>query len=177
MRDSHAVHKSINEQMAVALNWHVQIVGDEKVLWHNGGTAGFRTFIGFDPDKGVGVVVLTDSGHGADDIGFHLINQGLPLVEPQVERVEVRVARDILMTYVGEYEANPEFTIVVKRKRRGLFVQATGQEKFRVFAESETKFFLKVVNAQITFVEDDSGEIVSLILHQNGVNLPARKVK
>jgi len=177
MRDSHEVRKSINEQMAVALNWHVQIVGDEKVIWHNGGTAGFRTFIGFDPDKGVGVVVLTNSGHGADDIGFHLINQGLPLAEPQVERVEVRVARNILKTYVGEYELTPDFTIVVTRKRRGLFVQATGQEKFPVFAESETKFFYKVVNAQISFVEDDSGAIVSLILHQNGANRTARKVK
>ena len=177
MRDSHEVRKSINEQIAVALNWHVQIVGDEKVLWHNGGTAGFRTFIGFDPDKGVGAVVLTNSSHGADDIGFHLINRGLPLAEPPVERVEIKVGKDILKTYVGEYEATPDFSIVVTHKRRGLFVQATGQEKFPVFAESETKFFLKVVNAQISFVEDDSGAIVSLILHQNGANLSAHKVK
>ena len=60
---------------------------------------------------------------------------------------------------------------------RALFVQATGQEKFPAFAESEAKFFLKVVDAQISFVEDDSGAIVSLILHQNGANQPARKVK
>ena len=56
-------------------------------------------------------------------------------------------------------------------------MQATGQEKFPVFAESEAKFFLKVVDAQISFVEDDSGAIVSLILYQNGANQPARKVK
>ena len=46
-----------------------------------------------------------------------------------------------------------------------------------MFAESETKFFYKVVNAQISFVEDESGAIVSLILHQNGANLSAHKVK
>jgi len=177
MRDSHEVRKSINQRMAVALNWPMQIVGDEKVLWHNGGTAGFRTFIGFDPDKGVGAVVLTNSSHGADDIGFHLINRGLPLAEPQIERVAIKVARDILKKYVGEYELTPDFSFVVTRKRRALFIQATGQEKFPVFAESEAKFFLKVVDAQISFVEDDSGAIVSLILHQNGANLPARKVK
>ena len=177
MRDSHEVQKRVNKRMAVALNWHVQYVGDEKILWHNGGTAGFRTFIGFDPATSVGVVVLTNSGHGADDIGFHLINPGMPLAEPPVERIEVKVSRDILDTYVGEYELTPEFTIVVTRKRRGLYVQATGQEKFQVFAESETTFFYKVVDAQISFVEDDSGAIVSLTLYQNGAEPSARKVK
>jgi CubicO group peptidase (beta-lactamase class C family) len=177
MRNSHEVQKRVNKRMAVALNWHVQYVGDEKVLWHNGGTAGFRTFIGFDPAKSVGVVVLTNSGHGADDIGFHLINPGMPLAESPVERIEVKVPRGILDTYVGEYELTPDFTIVVTRKRRGLYVQATGQEKFQVFAESETKFFYKVVDAQISFVEDDSGAVVSLILHQNGADQSARKVK
>jgi D-alanyl-D-alanine-carboxypeptidase/D-alanyl-D-alanine-endopeptidase len=177
MRDSHDVRKQVNKRMAVALNWHVQYVGDEKVLWHNGGTAGFRTFVGFDPAKSVGVVVLTNSGYGADDIGFHLINPGMPLAEPPVERIEVKVARSILDTYVGEYELTPDFTIVVTRKRRGLYVQATGQKKFQVFAESESKFFYKVVDAQISFIEDDSGAIVSLILHQNGADQAARKVK
>jgi CubicO group peptidase (beta-lactamase class C family) len=177
MRDSHEEQQRVNKRMAMALNWHVQYVGDEKILWHNGGTAGFRTFIGFDPATSVAVVVLTNSGHGADDIGFHLINPGMPLAEPPVERIEVKVPRGILDTYVGEYELTPDFTIVVTRKRRALYVQATGQEKSQVFAESETKFFYKIVDAQISFVEDDSGAIVSLILHQNGANQPAPKVK
>jgi CubicO group peptidase (beta-lactamase class C family) len=177
MRDSHEEQQRLNESGAIGLNWVVQYVGDEKILWHNGGTAGFRTFIGFDPAKSVAVVVLTNSGHGADDIGFHLINPGMPLAEAPVERIEVKVPRGILDTYVGEYELTPDFTIVVTRKRRGLYVQATGQEKFQVFAESETKFFYKVVDAQISFVADDSGAIVSLTLHQNGAEPSARKVK
>jgi len=177
MRDSHAVQKSVNEQMAIAINWHVQIVGKEKVFWHNGGTAGFRTFIGFDPDKGVGVVVLTNSAHGADDIGFHLINQGMPLTEPTVERVEIEVVANVLETYVGEYELAPEFIITVTMENGALHLQATGQPNIPVFAESETKFFYKVVDAQISFVQDASGEITSLILHQNGANQPATKVK
>ncbi|RLA26656.1 MAG: hypothetical protein DRR11_19455 [Gammaproteobacteria bacterium] len=177
MRDSHEVQKRVNKSIAVALNWHVQYVGDEKILWHNGGTAGFRTFIGFDPAKSVGVVVLTNSSHGADDIGFHLINPGMPLAEPPAERIEVKVSSGILNTYVGVYELTPDFIIVVTRKRDGLYVQATGQEKFPVYAESKTKFFYKVVDAQISFVEDDSGAIDRLILHQNGANQPARKAK
>ena len=179
MHESHAVRKTINEEMGVGLNWHVRSVGEEKIVWHNGGTAGFRTFIGFDPAKGVGVVVLTNSAHGADDIGFHLINQNLPLAaaaEPVPDRTEVEVSDEILKTYVGEYQLAPSFSIVVTLEDGALFVQATGQPKIPVFAESETKFFLKVVDAQITFNKDDTGVVVGLILHQGGANQPGRKL-
>jgi len=121
--------------------------------------------------------VLTNSAHGADDIGFHLINQGMPLTEPTVERVEIEVAANVLETYVGEYELAPEFIITVTMENGALHLQATGQPNIPVFAESETKFFYKVVDAQISFVQDASGEITSLILHQNGANQPATKVK
>ena len=87
MRTSHEVRESTGGAL-VGLNWHVQVHGDDRTVWHNGGTAGFRTFAGFDPDRGVGVVVLTNSAHGADDIGFHLINDDAPLTpapEPPAE--------------------------------------------------------------------------------------------
>jgi hypothetical protein len=55
--------------------------------------------------------------------------------------------------------------------------QATGQEKFEIFPESETKFFLKVVDAQIEFVKDASGKVTGLILYQGGQKLQAKKIK
>ena len=180
MRASHEVRKSVSAQMGIGLNWHVRSVGDEKIVWHNGGTAGFRTFIGFDPDKGVGAVVLTNSGHGADDIGFYLINPDVPLVPapaPPVERTEVEVATAVLETYVGEYELAPTFSIVVTLEDGALFAQATGQPKFPLFAESETEFFLRVVDAQVSFTKDDSGAVTGIILHQGGANQPGRKVR
>ncbi len=82
MRVSHEVQKDISPEMGIGLAWHVRRVGARSIVWHNGGTAGFRTFIGFDPESGVGAVVLTNSGHGADDIGFHLVNPDLPLTPP-----------------------------------------------------------------------------------------------
>ena len=177
MRASHEVKKTIDAQRSIGLNWLVQAVGDEMILWHNGGTGGFRTFIGFDPDKRVGVVVLTNSGHGADDIGLHLINPEIPLTPAPTERVEIEVGEDILETYVGEYELAPTFSIVVTLEDGALFVQATAQPRFPVFAESEAKFFLRVVDAQVSFTEDDSGAVTGLILHQNGANQPGRKIR
>ena len=177
MRDSHEQRRSMSAQIAIGLNWHIRSVGDERIIWHNGGTAGFRTFIGFDPDKGVGAVVLTNSGHGADDIGLHLINPEVPLAPAPLERVEVEVAEDVLQTYVGEYELAPTFSIVVTLEDGSLFAQATGQATVAMFAESETEFFLRVVDAQVTFERDTHGVVTGLILHQAGANQPGRKVR
>ena len=47
-----------------------------------------------------------------------------------------------------------------------LMTQATGQGKVQVFPETETKFFLKVTDAQIEFFKDDKGAVTHLVLHQ-----------
>jgi CubicO group peptidase (beta-lactamase class C family) len=180
MSANHEVRKSMNAQTGVGLNWLVQSVGEETIVWHNGGTAGFRTFIGFDPEKGVGVVVLTNSGHGADDIGLHLINPELPLAPapaPIAERIEVEVAQDILQTYVGEYELAPGFIVVVTLEDGALFGQPTGQQKFGLFAESETEFFLRAVDAQVSFTKYASGNVTGMILHHSGVDQTASRMR
>jgi hypothetical protein len=56
-----------------------------------------------------------------------------------------------------------------------LSVQLTGQPRFPVFPSSKDEFFLKVVSAQISFVRDDAGKVVALILHQNGVDQRAAR--
>ncbi len=55
--------------------------------------------------------------------------------------------------------------------------QATNQPKFEVFPESETKFFLRVVDAQLTFVKDAAtGKVTHIILHQGGGNQRANRI-
>ena len=93
---------------------------------------------------------------------------------PTCGRVEVDVDRSILERYVGTYEITSEFVFTVSLEEVGLTVQLTGQPTFRIYPESETEFFLKIVDAQITFVVED-GEVQALILHQNGINQRARR--
>lgn len=178
MRASHAVKNTMGGDTSIGLNWIVTAVGDETVIWHNGGTGGYRTFVGFDPDKGVGVVVLNNSNQSADDIGMHLINANLPLAEappPPVDREEIELSESVLQKYVGEYSLSPEFTITITTEEGSLWAQATAQPKFQIFAETETEFFFKVVDAQISFAVDDDGVAKSLLLHQGGADMPALK--
>lgn len=82
-----------------------------------------------------------------------------------------------LESYVGTYELAPSFAITVSRENARLYAQATGQSRFELFAESKTKFYLKVVDAQVTFVPNSTGKIEQLILHQNGRDLPGKRLR
>ena len=84
------------------------------------------------------------------------------------ERKEITVSPKILATYVGTYELAPTFSIVITLEGNQLISQATHQSKIPLFAESETKFFPKVFDAEMEFFKNDKGEVTHLILHQGG---------
>jgi hypothetical protein len=102
---------------------------------------------------------------------------GTPPKPPLQERKAVIVDSATLDKYVGQYQIAPNFIITVTNENGNLMTQATGQRKVEIFAESETKFFLKAIDAQITFVKDGQGRITSLTLHQPGRDTPAQKIK
>ncbi len=97
--------------------------------------------------------------------------------KPLPALTEIKVAPEVLSRYVGEYELTPGFILTVTVEGDRIFTQATGQEKVEVYAESETKFFLKVVEASIEFVKDDTGKFSKLILRQGGQTIEGKRIK
>jgi hypothetical protein len=79
----------------------------------------------------------------------------------------------ILAQYAGTYALAPNFDLVVTVENGQLMTQATGQGKIPLFAESETKFFPVVIDAEIDFVKDADGKVTHLVLHQNGHDMKA----
>ncbi|HUD99698.1 MAG TPA: serine hydrolase [Bryobacteraceae bacterium] len=154
----------------IAMAWHIFTKYDEQIYWHNGGTAGYRSFVGFNPAKKEGVVVLCNAFLDNDDLGRHILEPRYPITTYR-EHKETTVDPAVLERYVGEYELSPQFKITVTRDGSHLYAQATAQPRFEIFPESETEFFLKVVEAQITLEKD------ALILHQGGLDQKAKKVK
>jgi len=167
--------------MEIGLNWFILHAASDTIVWHNGGTGGYRTFIGLLPSRKMAVVILTNStGAGADDIGMHLLSPSLPLAPkpaPMKQRTAITLPAATLARYVGSYQLAPNFAIEVTASADTLYGQPTGQPKFRLWPETELDFFLKEVDAQITFIRDPDGTITGLMLHQNGLNTPAPKVK
>ena len=170
-----ARHDVNGSPMRIGLNWHILTPFGRPLVWHNGGTGGYRTFIGFDDANDRGVVVLSNQNVSVDDIGFHLLEQRAPLAPVPVARKEISVDPAVLETYVGVYELSPMFSITISRVGPSLYLQATGQPRLQLFAESPTAFFVKEVDAQVTFEKDAGGKVTRLILHQGGADVPGLK--
>ena len=153
----------------VALGWHILKRNGREIIWHNGGTGGYRSFVGYDPKARAGVVVLsnTSTPGGVDEIGRQLLAPLPPKAERQVAKIDPKS----FDRYVGRYQLAPSFILEFTREGDRFFTQATGQPKLEMFPESETKYFLKVVDAQLTFAE---GEVV---LHQNGIDQRAKRLE
>ncbi|ODT70244.1 MAG: hypothetical protein ABS75_14160 [Pelagibacterium sp. SCN 63-23] len=167
----------VEEGTSIGLGWFITTTGQGEIVWHNGMTGGYSSFAGFDRLSGNGVVVLTNMAaqRGVNDIGMHILNPAIPLNEQPQLRSEVEIDTAIYADYVGEYVLAPGAVLTVTTEGDKLFAQLTGQDAFEIFPESETQFFYKVVDAQITFDVAD-GEVKALILHQNGQNMPALKL-
>ncbi|MGZ6038523.1 MAG: serine hydrolase [Phenylobacterium sp.] len=168
--------------LSVALAWHISSPPNrDEIVWHNGGTGGYRTFMGFDPKTGVGVVVLTNAatGRGGDDIGAHILN-GSPLAppppDPAAGRHAVALDPKTLDDYVGRYEVAPNAFITVERSGQRLVAQLPMQPHVTITPESRTDFFYRIVNAQIRFDLPPRGPATALTLHQNGRDVVAKRV-
>jgi hypothetical protein len=83
------------------------------------------------------------------------------------ERKEIKLPASTLDRYVGTYLFQPGQFYTVRRKGDGLEAQMTGQPAIEIFAQSETAFFYKVIDAQLDFVSD-GGPASSVVLHQGG---------
>ena len=73
MQQTHVVRRSVGKDMSIGMNWLTRSMNGHDVVWHNGGTGGYRTFIGFDKTRNIGAIVLGNSGVGHDDLGFELV--------------------------------------------------------------------------------------------------------
>jgi serine-type D-Ala-D-Ala carboxypeptidase/endopeptidase len=173
--------------LEIALGWHIRHrnSGDEGVIWHNGGTGGYRSFIGLDPIARTGVVVLTNVSlpGGVDDLGFHLLDPSFallppdsPLITPPRERTPITLLPEQLEPFVGRYELGPGVELVVTCDGGRLFADAAGQGRAEIFPESPMQFFVGAVDAEIVFQTDDQGRVQSLIIRQLGREQLARKL-
>ncbi len=297
MQLSHKNSRVEGSSPMVGLGWHKTGSAELEIIWHNGGTGGYRTFTGFTKGGDKGVVVLSNSNASVDDIGMHLLNPTSPLkpiknsiaikirktidtqgieagvkeyVEikkdkadyydftegqlnklgndylnkgeiekaiavfnlnaeayPQSSNVfysrgeafvkkgdkekaiedykqsvelnpgnqrgidrlkelgvsagdvikEIVVDTNTLESYVGQYQLAPGFILTVSREGTQLKAQATGQPEFPVFPKSKNVFYLKVVEAQLTFNQHSDGKVQSVTLHQAGQDIVGKKIE
>ena len=95
----------------------------------------------------------------------------------ELDEEVMTLSAEILDRYVGVYELQPGFKIEITREGTQLKAQATGQPQFDLFPQSETRFYLKVVDAQVEFHPGDDGVAESLTLFQGGLEMNGPRVE
>lgn len=114
-------------------------------------------------------VVAISRGHPAET--------GKRVADAPAKRRVITLTEEKLDRTLGIYEIEPGVQFTITRQGSRLFMQATGEGLAEAFAESETRFFFKVVDAQIEFTIGSDGRASMMTLFQGGAAMPAKRVK
>ncbi len=118
-------------------------------------------------------VLPMNPGRVARDLAA--IALGEPYRMPGSRKV-AKVDPKIYDAYAGRYEVEPKVIATITRDGDRLMTQVTGQPRFEMFPESDTVFFLKVVDATVTFVKDDKGKVTHVVIDQAGREVKAKRL-
>jgi CubicO group peptidase (beta-lactamase class C family) len=147
------------------------------IVSHSGGWPGYVTYIERHIKKDKTIIILQNHDNVSIPVkSIRNILYNKPLRVQKI-RTEMAMAPDQLQKFVGTYEVEKGFEIKISLVNDQLYTQLTGQNAFPIFAESELLFFLKVVDAQIQFEMNETGEISRLFLLQNGNKVEAQRTR
>lgn len=153
---------SNNEQ---ALGWTV--VGKDEVIFRDGSSFGYASWMGWDPKNRIGVVVLCNQIGDVADIGRHLLRPDFPLTKPtNTKHTEITLDPKLLDSYTGRYEAKGEGIFTVARENDFLTIESPadwGLPKLRIRPENRENFFAAELPLRVTFlrraVSSEGGKI------------------
>jgi CubicO group peptidase (beta-lactamase class C family) len=149
---------SAGEPGKIGLAWHIKPDG---TVWHNGQTGGYHSYVGFQPSRQLGVVVLANGATSrVDELGAAAL---------------AALDKKTLASYEGSYPLAPTFVLTVTHVDGKLYAQATGQPRIRLHPTSQKDFAVHVVSASVTFEVDAKGKVTGLVLHQGGRDVPAKR--
>jgi CubicO group peptidase (beta-lactamase class C family) len=153
--------------------------GETARFGHSGSDEGFVCTLTAYKGRGQGSVVMVNANRGWPIIGeiqrAIAVEYGWPdfiRAEPPLAEVDPR----IVAACIGDYELRPGFRFRVAQSGHGLTLEPTGQAPLPLYPESETKYFARVVEAEITFVRTESGDVRELIFKQNGKEMTAKRL-
>jgi CubicO group peptidase (beta-lactamase class C family) len=146
---------------------------------HGGANEGFRCEYYGSMDGGDGVIVMINSENGA--IMQEIINsvanvyQWKDFYKPIIKKL-FPVPDEVSLSYVGKYEIAPQIILTISKENGQMKAEATGQGKLDIYPEALNKYFIKVADIRLEFVQNESGKIDKVIIFQNGGQMLAKRI-
>ncbi|GAB5564322.1 MAG: hypothetical protein Wins2KO_13850 [Winogradskyella sp.] len=163
-------------------------LGNSPVIAHTGSTKGFTSIALFLPQENIYITALTNCN--CKNVN-NIVKQVAELLVPKPdsnkvtavtktskkEKKAIAVPVEILNRYTGTYEVNPNVNLKIGLDNANqLYLLAPGQTKrVELFAETQNLFFIKIVNAEITFNINEMNKVISLTMNQSGRKIIAKK--
>ena len=162
--------------------WYIDSLYSHKTIAHSGGIPGFTGYMCYFPEENITIILLSNEGWFNE--GLVTINSNLSAIlfhkpyELFHKRVFAEVSPEVLKKYIGQYDFDKKHHAYITLENGILQMEAPqgGLPKSPLFAQDETNFYLKIIDARIEFVKDASGNITGLISHYNGKNEVCKKV-
>ena len=176
----------------VMLGWHTVTPGlcgpfgckpmDVEIIWHNGMSFGYSSYIGYDPKSRVGVVVLSNAAErleGIGDIARHLLVPRLPILDGKglkrpADHEEIAADPQLLARCEGRYKSSQDI-YTVTRDGAKLLLKTDGGLSFEMYPESNRTFFGKTEDVTIRFETDRQGHAATLILRDEDGSIQRAK--
>jgi len=167
------LEKTDMQSVSVGYGWHIRHSKNADIVWHNGGTGGYKSFTGYIKQKNLGVVILVNNSTVEPTyVGVKILDEASSVARfPKT----IEVTNEYLQGLTGTFTLVPGFALTITADGTRLFAQATGQDKFEIYPEKKDVFYYKVVEATVEFTRDKDGIVDRLKLKQNGQTLEGKK--
>ena len=165
----------------VGYGWFINRDSNRLVIFQGGLNSGFAASVFRYPEERACVILLNNFENAAPflprigrDLTAILFNEKYELPG---ESIAVKVDAKIYNAYIGEYDFGQNRIIKITKEGDKLFAEGGRTPKSEMFAESETRFFLKIADVRFSFEKDSEGKVTGLILYANGQEMKGNKVK
>ncbi len=169
MRDAHQPRCSLKTPgFSIGLGWQQRTRAGQRIVHHGGGTAGFQTYLGFDPITRAGVVIMGNSAgfEVRDDVVFQLLRGRKFVVLPS----------STLAQYTGTYALGPDLKLTVSMDGDKLFGQLGEQPKARMYPDGSDSFVLITTDAEVRFSREAGGTVTSAKVLRRGETVNGPKL-
>lgn len=152
-----------------------------KMVEHSGGNPGFRSqFIIFPDEELILILLFNTESINTRRLAFKITDLLLAdklKDEESKQRVEIKIDFEELNSFKGYYQMPDGMRLGFVLEQDLFWLVLPGNEKFQLYAESPTKFFLKAFNAQCTFIKNNDGLVNEMIWHQGGEDYKAGRAE
>ena len=164
--------------------WMIDEYRGLKRIGHGGGLHGFLSYLCRFPEQKLTIVAFHNSSPAKAELAPQSIANfaaAAYLWQDMKERPRFVVDKSVnpktYDDFVGRYAYGPGAILTVMRRDNQLFAQLTGQPSFEIFPYDASKFFWKVVDAQVEFLHDEQGKVTSVRHTQSGNRFVAPRME